>query len=276
MDPLNSIGKTAKFLKFVALLLILVLIDQVSKAFIASPVLNSGFFLGWLKWTSSFYRVFCTLSFLSLCLLTVSLIQYLVWNTLPKVVLALALIETGLLGNGIDKLVFGGVRDFIPFPFSSTGLFFNIADIYLVLGMAAILLMVWVSPHEIWPKKNSRARFLIFPKSQLKMVSVLVLVANLVGGGLFLLFTSFLNASHIPYSFEEMLLCTVLFLALVTVILIAFGVMWSLRVFGPFKAIERYLKARNDPHGKEVNVRLSDDNECVKEILVLLKKADKN
>lgn len=56
------------------------------------------------------------------------------------VALALALVISGAIGNGIDRLVFGAVVDFVHFHVGTFSWYvFNLADVWIVAGVAALL-----------------------------------------------------------------------------------------------------------------------------------------
>jgi signal peptidase II len=64
---------------------------------------------------------------------------------------SMGLIVVGGLGNLIDRLLFGSVRDFIYYP--GFGFYGNVADIYLVLGIAITLVIEL--RHEICSRHTS-------------------------------------------------------------------------------------------------------------------------
>jgi len=56
------------------------------------------------------------------------------------VALALALVIGGAFGNGIDRLVYGAVIDFVHFHVGSFSWYvFNLADVWIVAGVAGLL-----------------------------------------------------------------------------------------------------------------------------------------
>jgi hypothetical protein len=134
--------------------------------------------------------------------------------------------------------------------------------------------MIWTNPQNIWPKENVRNRLFVFPESQIRMISVLVLITSLVAFANFVLVLAYLQANRIPFQFQELLTCFALFLMMTWLIIFVFGRIWSNRIFGPFRAIERYLRLRETHQGQEVKFRASDENECVREIIALLKKEE--
>lgn len=63
------------------------------------------------------------------------------WCTLKTQKISLALILGGTFSNAIDRLIFGGVRDFIYLKFINFAIF-NVADMAITIG--AILLCVFI------------------------------------------------------------------------------------------------------------------------------------
>jgi len=74
--------------------------------------------------------------------------------------LGLGLILGGAGGNLYDRLIHGEVRDFIHFAKKIGSLelwpwIFNFADVFLVIGVAVVLLQWWQTPHPTHPKPDS-------------------------------------------------------------------------------------------------------------------------
>ena len=102
------------------------------------------------------------------------------------------------------------------------------------------------------------------------MIFVLQLVATLIAFANFVLVLAYLQSNRIDFRFQELLTCFGLFLLITWLIIFVFGVFWSNRIFGPFRAIERYLRLRATHQGQEVKFRAADENECVREIIAIL------
>ena len=63
----------------------------------------------------------------------------------------LVLVLAGALGNFIDRLLFGYVRDFIHFQFKSFEFpIFNIADIAITIGIMFVLFEIVMEEYKIW------------------------------------------------------------------------------------------------------------------------------
>ena len=60
--------------------------------------------------------------------------------THPLYSVAMSFVVGGACGNFIDRIVLGGVRDFLFFEFAPTFPTFNIADSFLCVGMVLILI----------------------------------------------------------------------------------------------------------------------------------------
>jgi lipoprotein signal peptidase len=269
MSLSSILGKNSPVLKLLFALIALVVVDQVAKTMAEGVVFNSGFFLGSLEWMSKFYRVFCTLALLALSITVTGLLQFLTWTTLRGMSYALLLLQAGFLGNGIDKLLLGQVRDFIPVPFTSPTLVLNVADLYLWIGMGMVLYFLWRRPEDLWPKNNLRGHWLVFPKSQMKMTGVLMLITTLVVASCYILVLAYLRNLGLPLNFKELTVSFLVFLGMILGIVFLFGIRWSHRVFGPFRAVERYLETHPDSRSS-FKLRDSDENECVTEVLRIL------
>lgn len=78
---------------------------------------------------------------------------------------ALAVIEAGAIGNLVDRLALGYVRDFLdmsafrPFAWLGSGFNFgvcNVADYFITLGaVALIFILLFIGPEAVFPLKKS-------------------------------------------------------------------------------------------------------------------------
>jgi signal peptidase II len=91
----------------------------------------------------------------------VAALAILVWGLRPKagrergLMAALGLILGGTIGNLFDRLVFGGVRDFMYFYYIEWPVF-NVADCCLVVGAGLLLVQaIFVAPPEDKPVANT-------------------------------------------------------------------------------------------------------------------------
>ena len=70
--------------------------------------------------------------------------------------LGLAMVFAGMLGNLIDRVVLGYVRDFLDFViFGYDFPVFNVADMGVTIGMAVIILQILMEEYAQWKYKRS-------------------------------------------------------------------------------------------------------------------------
>jgi lipoprotein signal peptidase len=100
-------------------------------------VINQGVFFGLLPSTIWVY-----------IMVMVLILVLMVWyrSTNRKESVALTLIWAGGAANLLDRIITGGVRDFIFYPLLNV--YGNAADIYLVLGMLGMIYYTAVKPNE--------------------------------------------------------------------------------------------------------------------------------
>lgn len=145
-----------RFLGWLLLSLVVIILDQASKAWVISAIpLNDGFAI-----TSFFNLVFvfnpgAAFSFLSgadgwqrwlFLLLAIGISLFIGWmihkHAAERVQpAALALILGGALGNAVDRIIHGAVVDFLDFHYADWHFWaFNVADSAISVGVALLLL----------------------------------------------------------------------------------------------------------------------------------------
>ena len=113
-----------------------ILLDQITKLLVKEKiqifsffslerVTNTGALFGLFKGNNS---VFIILSFILLSLIIIWFVK----EKKSKVKFALILLISGLIGNLIDRIIYGFVVDFINFRFWYV---FNLADCYIILAI---------------------------------------------------------------------------------------------------------------------------------------------
>lgn len=113
-------------------ILTLIILDQVTKHFLTT-VTNTGAAFGILKGFN------IPLLIISLIALVVAIYFYIKDKNLK---IPLIFLISGIIGNSIDRIFFGHVRDFI-----NLGLFnfpiFNLADSFNVIGVILLIVILW-------------------------------------------------------------------------------------------------------------------------------------
>lgn len=89
-------------------------------------------------WDVSPVLMFISIAVVMVCMLVMSVREYMAGHIVQVGLLALILV--GACSNILDRIRYGFVIDFINVPFWSV---FNVADIYIVVGALALLLYTW-------------------------------------------------------------------------------------------------------------------------------------
>lgn len=125
--------------------LILIILDQVSKNFIEG---EGCFFIFCLSHTINYGGAF-SLPIGFIILITVSILVALVSFVLifisksPKIKIALSFIFAGSIGNLIDRIFLGHVRDFLSFSFMLSTKF-NFADVFNLVGVLLLIVFLFM------------------------------------------------------------------------------------------------------------------------------------
>ncbi len=131
----------------------IIVFDQLSKFLIYGTASRSiiGNFL-WFESTLNKGAAFSILEGKSWILITISSIAciVLIWAILSKKhftskpeKILLGVIFSGTISNLVDRIIFGGVRDFISFRFIHFAIF-NIADVAIVLGVIVLAIYILI------------------------------------------------------------------------------------------------------------------------------------
>lgn len=123
--------------KFFLIAFFIVLLDQVTKYFFTN--VNWGIF-NYVTNTGAAFSLFQGYTFiLSLISMIVIILILIYYKKYPKYWLSLSFVLGGTIGNLIDRVYFGYVRDFIDFKVWPV---FNIADSFNVIGVLLLIYMI--------------------------------------------------------------------------------------------------------------------------------------
>ena len=107
---------------------ILILIDQITKLIPSNITKNYGLAFGLFPGYNLIYII--------LTLVIISILFYYLFKSKSKIKYGLSFLIAGSIGNLIDRILFGYVRDFISISIWPS---FNIADIFNIVGVIIIL-----------------------------------------------------------------------------------------------------------------------------------------
>ena len=144
---------------FIVWVSILVILDMVSKLFFVeffsfgifsiNPVLNRG----------SSFSLFSSFDFYNVVMFVLSLVVIVACSIIfirrrdilfTKYYYFFLFFVSGVIGNGIDRALFGGVRDFLSIPYFAI---VNLADIYLSSSIL-ILIYFYISENKLLKERS--------------------------------------------------------------------------------------------------------------------------
>jgi signal peptidase II len=297
--------KTKDWVLVVASLLLAVLFDQITKSYSLTMtekwvgpvhlvlIHNHGAMLGLFSNLPAFLRI-VSLSTSGFFLLSIyCFLQYIIPLRIIKLRVGLSLLIGGIIGNVIDRTVYGYVIDFLSFQIKTWhSPVWNIADMIQWIGYILIVISLLKEGHLLWPDQNSRQTFWVNKKFQIKyaavfmMTGLLLTIISLVFSYTYLRITLTEVLGHNPEAitkYTEAYLFSFLILVLAfSITLFIIAKIISHRIAGPVYAFERFLKDVLEGKGltktgQALKLRAGDDfihlehlAEKVREKLILL------
>ncbi len=167
-----------KSLIFLSVLVLLILLDQITKTVVKNLYENEGWrytvvisnffefrytfntgaafsFLANKEWGQIFFKVLTSIALVVFYIYYI----YVCKKDYTFLRLAMILIIGGTIGNFIDRIAYGGVVDFLSFIFGSYRFaIFNLADAYMTVGVVMVVIhYLFLDPNAIF-KKNGNKR----------------------------------------------------------------------------------------------------------------------
>lgn len=236
---------------------------------------NHGAMLGLFSDLPAVLRI-VTLSTSGVFLLSIyAIIQYLIPVRLMTLRMGLSILVGGILGNVIDRILYGHVIDFIAIQVNQWhSPIWNVADVVQWVGYALIVFSIIKHGEKIWPDNNVRKMFWVNKRFQIKYSALFMAV------GLFLTLISLVfSYTYLKVTIEEVggqnpVLVTKFaepflysFLALAvtfSIVLFSIGKLISQRIAGPLFAFERFLNEALEgknltKQGAALKLRAGDD-----------------
>lgn len=147
-----------------------VFLDQITKAWAyASQIMQSDYFLGFIRfyylkggnngisfgWFGGNTAAMIAITALTVVMIIViAALFFTIFKKNKPAKIALAVIEAGAVGNLIDRIVLGTVRDFVDVSPLGFGIC-NIADFCVTFGaVALIFIILFIGPHALFPLKE--------------------------------------------------------------------------------------------------------------------------
>ena len=279
--------KRKDWILVIGTLLLIVFVDQMTKNWASNMpekwygalhlilIHNHGAMLGLFSDLPAVLRI-VTLSTSGVFLLSIyAIIQYLIPVRLMVLRLGLSILVGGILGNVLDRILYGYVIDFIAIQVGTWhSPIWNVADVIQWIGYVMIVYSVMKHGELLWPGNNIRKVFWVNRGFQIKYSALFMVV------GLFLTLISLVfSYTYLKVTIEEIsgknliliekfstpFLYSFLVLAITfSFILFMIGKMISHRIAGPLYAFERFLNEILEgkgltKNGAALKLRAGDD-----------------
>jgi signal peptidase II len=261
-----------------------IFIDQVSKYYVLGAVpkihweyfhislhFNKGAMLGLFADLPPVLRIVSLSTGGAFLLFSFCIFQYLIPTRSMILRVGMSILIAGILGNVIDRTIWGYVIDFIILGNRdlSTGVF-NLADLLQWFGYSLMGYALFKDKDNLWPKNNLRKDAWVDPKFQLRYCYILVacgLGFSLVSGVFSYTFLRFVVIDLIGKNeklLDQFLIPFLVTFSAVSVGFSAFlfmiGKQLSHRIVGPVYAFERFVNDYiNGGNEKTLKLRKGDE-----------------
>lgn len=292
--------KRKDWILIIAVLVFSVVFDQITKRWASGLthehsygflklilVHNQGAMLGLFSDLPAVLRIvtLSTSGIFILCLF--ALVQYLIPRKLLTLRISLSILVGGILGNVLDRILYGYVIDFIAVRFGSwNSPIWNVADVIQWIGYIFMIYFLIKHSEQLWPDQNERKSFWVNKKFQIKY-SIFFSVC-----GLFLtLVSAVFSYTYLKVTLQELVgnnyvliekftkpfLFTFCLLSIMfAIILFTVGKLISHRIAGPLYAFERFLNEILEgkgltKSGAALQLRTNDDFKHLEELAEQIK-----
>lgn len=277
--------KTRDWVLVVATLFLAIIVDQATKIWAwdmqehwIGPlhlilVQNDGAMLGLFSSLPAFLRV-VTLSTSGFFILSLyAFLQFLVPVKVLRLRFGLSLLVGGILGNVLDRTYHGFVIDFISFQVGNFHTpIWNLADMIQWVGYVLLIYSLFKDGKEIWPDEDTRRKFWINKKFQLKYAAIFIVTGILISLICMVFSYTYFKLvlkelgvldNHAEYTKAFLVSFGILVLSF-SISLFSIAKVISHRIAGPVYAFERFLSAALEGKGLEeekqaLRLRAGDD-----------------
>ncbi|MEC8623627.1 MAG: signal peptidase II [Bdellovibrionota bacterium] len=187
---------------FISLFFGLIFLDQFTKLYLHSVeslgifklAKNHGIFLGKFRNIPQSLKLTSILIFNFSIILILGSFFYFLTEKLLKLKYGVFFLLIGILGNTLDRVYLGYVIDFIPLSTGRSRFFYNIADIYQIIGAATLIISLLTGEaKKLWPDKEQRTKFWI--GTEIQKHFLLSSLIPFITFGFFFLILEFLSLS---------------------------------------------------------------------------------
>jgi signal peptidase II len=269
-------------LQFIWIPAIMVLVDQVSKSYVRIEVVqfsnfildirlvwNSGMMLGSFEELSPFVRI-VLVSILGLYLnfFVILVLFFIRHKNVKRLNTGLIFFISGVDGNLLDRLFYGRIVDFISI-IGFKGIYFNLADVFLITGLMLVLLSLFLDVDKIWFQNEKRQSYLINPRYQWPLSLIIGASAFLNLVIMFIFSYALLQQYLSPHEqFMKIYLFGMCLIVLMgTLIPLFFGLIYSHRIVGPIKALISHLKDAENGNNRHFKLRQNDYFKELEEVI---------
>jgi signal peptidase II len=264
-------------LKLSVYFILIVIIDQVTKhycvgvlqgvsfgPFSFSEIHNKGFILGSFSDLPPALRVVSISTLYGFIFLLFLLSQYLLVAKLSTLRIGAALLMGGISGNTIDRAVYGSVIDFVSILPQT---YFNLADVFQLLGFSLLVYSLFRNQEEIWHPNCLRKNYVVNGKLQmrfaLKFTAIGFALSFIIG-----VFTlSFLTLLSIERSHVTAFVISYVVITLVYLIITFIaGFIISHKYLGPLYAFELFIEDIVQGKNREFRLRKGDQYKHLEDV----------
>lgn len=228
-----------------------------------SLVFNTGFIFGLYNEASAFIRIVVVSVLMGILSLIACYFYAFLHPQLKTLRWGITVTLAGIVGNGLEKLIYGYVWDYLNFNLPLLSQFtFNLNDLLQIIGLILMSREIFRKQDLIWFPDVSRRRkvFIIYRDVQLPFVykvTGLIFIGSLTQG----ILTVALLFPHLKRGSQDMQVLFFLCLFLLNLGLLPLMGMFLLkelmRCLGPVYALEKYLKSE-DVAQRELKFRKND------------------
>lgn len=253
-----------RFLISAIILIACILADQLTKQWgmtLSTLHYNQGFIMGLYSNLPANIRIVALGCFAGLVFFLYVFLMYIIPARASLLKYGLSFLVGGMFGNVIDKIILGKTVDFIPF----NGTVFNLADVFLWIGVALVLYVVFGKDKLVWHPDSARGNYLIWPKEQYKVgfnFALVVFSCSLILG---IFSFSFFNTMVSPFiaNKDHLLLTYFMTYILLTLLFCSMsflaGIVISHKSAGPLYAFELYVDDLIEGKDRKLTFRDGDN-----------------